>query len=187
MMDSNKIYFITTNGFKKEEALSAFRGSGIPIDVVQLEIQEIMHLDLGVIVKDKLLKAYKEFGLPCAVEHGALHIDSLNRLPGGISKVVWDTIQGKICNLILPSEERGATAKSLVGYCDGKKMYFFEGETRGTISDKARGDRAFQWDPIFIPEGCEKTYSELGFPGKEEYSQATKAWQKLINFLKQTN
>lgn len=38
----------------------------------------------------------------------------------------------------------------------------------------------FQWDPIFIPEGQNKTYAEMGFPEKGKYSQAAKAWQKLV-------
>jgi len=143
-----------------------------------------MHLELEIIVRDKLLKAYKQFGLPCIVEHGAILIDSLNKLPGGISKVVWDNIEDKICKLILPGEPRTATAKSVIGYCDGKRVHLFIGETKGKVAEEAKGDRKFQWDPIFIPEGTDKTYSELGFPEKENYSQAAKAWKQLIDFLK---
>jgi XTP/dITP diphosphohydrolase len=180
---ADKLYFISTNEYKKEEVLKAFNGSNIELEVVSLQIRELMDLDLEVIVKDKLLQAYKEFGLPCAVEHGAIHIEALNRLPGGISKVVWDSVGDKICKFIQPGEPRNAIAKSLVGYCDGKKLHFFPGETKGTIAEEARGDRKFQWDPIFIPDGSSSTYAELGFPEKETFSQANKAWKGLINFL----
>ncbi len=180
---AGKIYFVTTNEYKKEEVVNAFKGANIELEVVSLQISELMDLDLEVIVKDKLLKAYKKFGLPCAVEHGAIHIDALNRLPGGISKVVWDSVGDKICKFIQPGESRNAIARSLVGYCDGKKMYFFSGETKGTIAEKSRGDRKFQWDPIFIPEGSTSTYAELGLPEKGKFSQATKAWKELINFI----
>ncbi len=180
---TEKLYFITSNDYKKEEVVKIFTGTSIELQVVALQIQELMHIDLEVIVKDKLLKAYKAFGLPCAVEHGAIHIDALNRLPGGISKVVWDSVGDKICNFIQAGESRSAIAKSLVGYCDGKKMYFFPGETKGEIAQEAKGDRKFQWDPIFIPNGSSSTYAELGFPEKETFSQATKAWKQLISFL----
>ena len=182
-MIPEKIYFLTSNSFKAEEFESAFKYSGFDYEIVLENIQEIMHFELEVIVKDKLLKAYKAFGNPCVVEHGAIHIDALNGLPGGISKVVWDTINEKICSLIQPTESRNATAKTLVGYCDGKNLHFFPGETKGTISDKARGIRKFQWDPIFIPNGSIQTYGELGFPGKEKFSQATKAWKLLLQYL----
>lgn len=181
-----KLYFITSNEFKKEEVKSIFLNTDIDLEVVNIKIQEIMHIDLEIIVRDKLLKAYKEFGLPCAVEHGAILIDSLNGLPGGISKVVWDTIEDKICKLILPGERRTATAKSVIGFCDGQQIHTFIGETKGTISEEARGDRKFQWDPIFIPEGSTKTFSEIGLPEKAKYWQGTKAWKQLIDFLKQS-
>ena len=80
-------------------------------------------------------------------------------------------------------ESRNAIAKSLIGFCDGRKMYFFAGETKGTIAQKARGDRKFQWDPIFIPDGSTYTQAGMEFPEKEKFSQATKGWKELINFL----
>jgi len=178
-----KLYFVTTNEFKKEEVTKIFSNSNVVLEVVNIHISELMHLDLEEIVKDKLLQAYKLFGLPCAVEHGAIHIDALNRLPGGISKVVWDSVGDKICKFIQPGEPRTATARSLVGYCDGKKMHFFLGETKGMIAEESRGDRKFQWDPIFIPDGSTSTYSELGLSEKYQFSQATKAWSQLIKFI----
>jgi inosine/xanthosine triphosphate pyrophosphatase family protein len=47
-----------------------------------------------------------------------------------------------------------------------------------------RGDYKFQWDPIFIPGGQDKTYAELGFPDKGKYSQAAEAWRQLLKHLK---
>lgn len=184
---SKTLYFITSNKHKKEEAEYIFTPSGIQLQTVNIRISEIMHLELEEIVEDKLLKAYQQFGLPCAVEHGALHIDFLDALPGGLSKVVWDTIKGKLCDLVLPGKDRAATAKSVVGYCDGRKLHFFTGETRGEIADAPKGGRDFQWDPIFIPDGGKQTFSELGFPDKLPFSQATKAWEQLIAFLKSQN
>jgi XTP/dITP diphosphohydrolase len=181
-----KIYFITSNIFKEEECRRSFEGSNYEINIIPTQIQEVMDLNLEEIVRDKLLKAYKSFGNPCVVEHGAIHIDALNGLPGGISKVVWDSIQGKICTLIQPKESRKAIAKALIGYCDGKKLYYFSGETKGTIAKKPLGKRKFQWDPIFIPEGSKRTYGQLGFPGKEKFSQASKAWKLFIEYLETT-
>jgi len=181
----NKLYFVTTNGFKKDEAVKLFCSyPEIAFSVIENHITEIMDFDLKVIVRDKLLKAYQILGLPCAVEHGALHIDYLNGLPGGISKVVWDNLDDKIC-LLLPDDSlaRRATAKSVVGYCDGKKIHMFEGETSGSISSSGRGDRKFQWDPIFIPDGETQTYAELDIDRKLQYSQAMKAWKQLASFL----
>lgn len=174
-----KLYFVTVNKFKAQEVRSYLKDSRVEVETIGFQIQEILHLELEQIVRDKLLKAYAHLGSPCAVEHGGLLIDALNRLPGGLSKPMWDAVEGQICNFIQRGESRAATAKSVVGYCDGKKVHLFSGETRGIISKVARGAYKFQWDPIFIPNGSTKTYAELGFPRKADYSQAKKAWTLL--------
>ncbi len=179
----SKIYFVSVNKYKAEEVRYCFKNSHVDLFVVDnIKIQEIMDIDLEIIIKDKILKAYRKLKSPCVVEHGALHIEALKGLPGGLSKVIWDTVGDDICKWI-PKESRNARAKSMLGYCDGKKCYLFKGETRGTIADRKRGEREFQWDPIFIPEGETITYAELGFPEKMKYSQAAKAWEGLINHL----
>jgi XTP/dITP diphosphohydrolase len=179
-----KIYFVTVNEFKAKEVPYFLRESGVDLQVVDLPIQEILNIDLSVIIKDKVLKAYREFGRPCVVEHGGLMIDALKGLPGGLSKVVWDTIGDKICNFLGRADSRAATAQSVIGYCDGQRIHIFIGETRGTIAECSRGAYKFQWDPIFIPDGQDKTYAELGFPDKCKYSQAAEAWRQLLSHLR---
>ena len=77
-------------------------------------------------------------------------------------------------------------ARAFIGYCDGKNVYTFKGEAKGTISDKPKGSRDFYWDTIFIPEGELKlTYAEIvdtyGLKEKiVKYSQSAKA---MIGFL----
>lgn len=178
-----KLYFVTVNNFKATEVASYLRGTDIELQVIQHQIQEILNIDLSVIVEDKVLKAYRHLGRPCVVEHGGLLLDALNGLPGGLSKVVWDTVGDKICGFLRKEDSRAATAQSVIGYCDGRRLYEYVGETRGTIANRARGSYKFQWDPIFIPDGQDRTYAEMGFPEKGQYSQAAKAWKQLVDSL----
>ena len=179
------LYFASSNKFKHKEVGIILKGSGYKLMDPKIDaIQEILHKDLEEIVRDKTLKAYAALGLPCVVEHGAIHIEAMNELPGGLSKVMWDNVGDKMCNYIGATESRAAIAKSVVGYCDGKKIYLFSGETKGEVAKKARGGYRFQWDPIFIPEGIHKTYAEIGSPKKLKYSQAAKAWKLLLDHLK---
>lgn len=181
-----KLYFVTISEFKGIEVQTYFKDSGIDLEIVNYAIQEILHKDLNVIVLDKITKAFIELGVPCAVEHGGLFIDALNGLPGGLSKVVWDNIGDKLCGFIQKGDSRAATAKSIIGYCDGMKRHLFVGETRGVIAKSGCGEYRFQWDPIFKPNGSNRTYAEMGFPEKAKYSQASKGWAELIKFLKCT-
>lgn len=178
-----KLFFVTVNDFKTKEVREYLKDSGVELEIVKYGVQEILNIDLSVIVKDKALKAYQQLGIPCVVEHGGLIIDALKGLPGGLSKVVWDAVGDKLCNFLDDKDTRAATAQSVIGYCDGRRVHIHVGETRGRVADRARGGYTFQWDPIFIPDGQSKTYAELGFPEKGKYSQAAKAWNALVKQL----
>ncbi|WP_158789127.1 non-canonical purine NTP pyrophosphatase [Granulicella sp. L46] len=179
-----KLYFVTMNPFKEQEVTQYLQDAPVDLQVFKYPIQEILNLNLEVIARDKALKAYARLGRPCAVEHGGLSIEALQGLPGGLSKVVWDSVADKVCNFLDANESRAASAQTVIGYCDGKRVHLFKGETKGTISECSRGDYAFQWDPIFIPNGDTRTYAEMGFPEKARYSQAAKAWGEFAAYLR---
>ncbi len=63
--------------------------------------------------------------------------------------------------------------------------YQFEGICKGNIIDTPRGDQGFGYDPIFIPEGSEKTFAEMPMEEKNKFSHRKKATEKLIRFLKE--
>ncbi|MGD0208727.1 MAG: non-canonical purine NTP pyrophosphatase [Verrucomicrobiota bacterium] len=181
-----KLYFVTVNTYKTTEVQQYFSVPDVKLEFVNYRIQEILNLDLDEIVKDKTLKAHKYLGLPCVVEHGGLLINALQSFPGGLSKVVWDTTNDLLCGFIPKGISRSATAKSVIGYCDGMRIHLFKGETTGTVAESSRGNYKFQWDPIFIPDGATETYAEMGFPKKGQYSQAAKAWSQLADHLKKS-
>ena len=58
----------------------------------------------------------------------------------------------------------------------------FIGKTEGKIVD-ARGDNNFGWDPIFEPEGFDKTYAQLDKDTKNKISHRFRATEKFIQFL----
>jgi len=57
------------------------------------------------------------------------------------------------------------------------------GETRGRVVLPPRGDQGFGWDPIFLPEGEELTYAELGSEAKDSLSHRGRAWRALLDKL----
>jgi XTP/dITP diphosphohydrolase len=92
-----------------------------------------------------------------------LFIDRLNGFPGGLTQVFWDTLEAdRVSELFGQAPDTGVTAKTLIGYCDGRSIHRFRGEVRGRIASEPRGDRAFQWDCVFIPDGFTETYAEMG-------------------------
>lgn len=81
-------------------------------------------------------------------------------------------------------EERKASFKDvMVLITEDKKIYVVEGECKGTISYDFKGSEAFGYDPIFIPEGYDKTFGELGPDIKDKISHRAKALEKLKETL----
>ena len=61
----------------------------------------------------------------------------------------------------------------------------FEGEVRGRIDTGKHGTSGFGYDPIFIPEGYDKSFAELGEEVKNQISHRAKAVMKLADYLRQ--
>ncbi len=146
-----------------------------------IDIKEIQSEDVKKIVKDKATKAFKKIGKPLIVEHTGLFFKDLSGYPGGLTQIFWDSLKGeKVVELFAGQK---VTAKTMICFCDGKKFNYFTGEVKGKIATDVRGDSKFQWDTVFIPEGSDKTFAEMGRK-KQEVSMRRDALEKLYEFLK---
>ena len=83
--------------------------------------------------------------------------------------------------------ERGAQFRTVVALLIGKESHLFEGIVRGTIIEERRGEGGFGYDPIFVPEGYEQTFAELGSEVKNSISHRAKAVKQLAEYLLMTN
>lgn len=147
------------------------------------EINEIQTADVNALINDKLLKAFNIVKAPVIVEHTGLYLDELNGFPGGLTQPFWDKLQKeKFCHYFGGTS---LTAKTTLGFCDGKKKHFFTGEVKGKVATKPEGNDKFQWDCVFIPDGYNNTFAELG-DEKLKISMRTKAFQKLQAYLEGT-
>ena len=79
--------------------------------------------------------------------------------------------------------ESKAKAVTTIGYIDGAKIYIFTGEISGSILDSPRGNRDFQWDCVFVPDGETQTFAEMG-NRKNEISMRKIALEKFTAFIK---
>ena len=60
----------------------------------------------------------------------------------------------------------------------------FRGEVSGVITDAPRGENGFGYDPVFIPDGYDKTFAELGAEVKDSISHRGKAFALAADFVK---
>lgn len=182
-----KLYFVTTNENKIAESQAFFSETEIPavknieFCPVRHDVQEIMHPKLEEVVRWKALEAYRYLRQPCLVEHGGLFFEGLPELPGPLGKIIWNAVGERMCGFLRQGDSRRAVARAIIGYCDGRKIRLYNGETRGEVAERARGDyNKSNWDPIFVPEGSEETYGEMGPDRKRPTSPLTRGWELFL-------
>jgi XTP/dITP diphosphohydrolase len=178
-----EIRFVSGNRFKIDETTEIMKGRGIDIIPVNNKIEELQTLNVKNLVKDKLMKAFSMIGRPLFVEHTGLYIKYLNDFPSGLTQIFWDSLEAdKFAKLIGNLPDTTVLARTIIGYCDGKQIHYFDGEINGNITDTPKGDRKFQWDCVFIPCGESKTFAEMG-SAKNDISMRKQALEKFRKFL----
>jgi len=177
-----KIYFATTNEGKLKEAESIL---GIKVIGTPLEIEEIQSLEAVKVATQKAKDYFKILKKPIFAEDMALSFSALKGFPGTYIKDFLDTFGNKgLVELIKGNKDRTAYAQTTIVYIDREGLeHVFTGIVKGKISDKPKGDKGFGWDPIFIPEGENKTFGEMELNEKNKYSMRAKALKKLSSWL----
>ena len=82
-------------------------------------------------------------------------------------------------------ENRKAVFKTVITYYSAGKYVQFEGVTEGKILEERSGTSGFGYDPIFKPDGADKTYAEMTLEEKNAFSHRKKSFDRFANHLKQ--
>lgn len=179
----NKLFFITGNNkkFNEVKAVLPF------VEQLDIDLPEIQDIDPKNIIRHKLFEAFNHKEGEFIVEDTSLFMDCLNGLPGPLIKWFLATIDnGGLVQLAEKLGNNKAEARTIIGYGKNREeIYFFEGSVFGKIR-KAGPDSGFGWDPIFQPDGYEKTFGEMGQEEKNKISMRKIATEKLKDFLELT-
>lgn len=71
-----------------------------------------------------------------------------------------------------------------VAYDPQGQEHVIEGIVAGQISNSAQGTSGFGYDPVFIPDGHDKTFAELGMAVKNQISHRAKAIRELMALMR---
>jgi XTP/dITP diphosphohydrolase len=120
---------------------------------------------------------------PIFVEDSGLFIKSLRGFPGPYSSYVFKTIGcTSILNLLKDYHNREAEFRSVIAYTDNEmknNVKIFVGSVLGKITTKTIGGKGFGFDPIFIPNNQEKTFSEMELREKNKFSHRGKSLREF--------
>jgi XTP/dITP diphosphohydrolase len=183
-MKLDKITFVTGNKKKVTEVQQILN---IPLEIMDIELDEIQESNLERIAMHKLNQAFSIIKKPVIVDDVSVSIDAWNGFPGPLIKWILKAGDGGpdlLLKLLENEQNRKATASLAIGFHDGKTTHLFIGEARGTIARKIVGENGLGWDGVFIPEEKSETYAQMPVDEKNAISHRRKALDKLSDFLK---
>ena len=157
------VRFVSSNRHKYDEALPVLRGLGVRVEYERARLREVQSDELAVIARAKARDAYGRLGRPVIVEDDGLFIEALGGFPGAYSSHALRTIGiAGVLRLLEGSGDRRARFSAAIAYDDGPERRTFEASVRGVISEVSRGGESWGYDPVFVPDGQDKTFAEMG-------------------------
>ena len=185
---------VATNNAHKLEEISAILGDEMEL----LSLKDInCHADIPETAntlegnaRQKAMYIYENYGMDCFADDTGLEVDALNGAPGVFSaRYAGDghDSEANMQKLLKELEGKGnrkAQFRTAICLIMEGKEYLFEGIVKGEIIAEKRGGAGFGYDPIFVPEGYEQTFAELGNDIKNTISHRARAVEKLCKFLK---
>jgi len=189
MKTKKVLKFITGNKKKLEEAKAIFERDYPEIELVMAKDVDIPELqgDPVEISQAKLQWAIERTEGPLIVEDTSLCFNAFKGLPGPYIKDFLTKLGTKGLYKILDGfEDKTAYSQCIFGLVrkKGDKGELFIGQTPGRIVEP-RGPENFGWDPVFEPDGYDKTYAEIPSEEKNKISHRSKSLAKLVEYLKE--
>ena len=135
----------------------------------------------------KALAACRYCDVPAFADDSGLEVAALNGRPGIHSSRYAPTDAERIAKLL--DEMKGVTDRRARFVCviaiaaNGEVIETFEGEVSGKILDAPRGENGFGYDPIFQPDGFDKSFAELSSEEKNRISHRARAYAKAKEFV----
>lgn len=160
-----KITYLTTNPLKVEEAKLILSLYDIEVEIldVDFEILEIQAKNCADVAKFSAKYAAEKLGIPVLKSDSGLYVDALGGLPGPYNAYFANQIGiDKFLKLLKNEKNRSARIEHCFAYCEpGSEPIVFVGGSTGTISRESRGVLGAWHDKFYIPDGENKTLSEL--------------------------
>ena len=195
MSDHIHTLVFATNNVHKAKEVSLILGNAYEIRTlkevgINIEIPE-PHDTLEANAREKSMTIYSLKGLDCFSEDTGLEVEALQGEPGvrsaryaGEPSDDKNNIK-KLLGAMEATQHRKARFRTVISLVEAGLEKQFEGICTGCIARAAKGDNGFGYDPVFIPDGSERTFAEMNAMEKKEFSHRRKAVDLLVAYLKQ--
>ncbi len=189
---NSKLCFATNNRHKLEEVQSILENKFQLLTLEDIGCYEEVPETQPTIEGNSLQKAqyiYEKYGVNCFADDSGLEVDALDGEPGVISARYAGGYKDhnknmeKLLSKLAPNADHSAQFRAVITVVIDGKYEQFEGIIRGKIIREARGTGGFGYDPIFIPDGYDRTFAEMTMEEKNPISHRGISMAKLVKYL----
>jgi XTP/dITP diphosphohydrolase len=187
-----QIVFATNNEHKLTEISNLLGDSFTLLNLKDVKIADVIPENLPTLEGNATFKAryiHKRTGMNVFADDTGLEIEELNGRPGvhsarfaGVKKDYHANTE-KVLKLMEGKKNRKARFRTVIALILNGSEFLFEGIVTGTILHREQGTGGFGYDPIFIPEGENKSFAEMSLNEKNSISHRAIAFKKLKVFL----
>ncbi|WP_242923355.1 non-canonical purine NTP diphosphatase [Pontibacter liquoris] len=188
-----QLCFATNNKYKLAEVSQMLEGTYTLLSLQDIDCHEELPEEQDTLEGNSLQKAayiWDNYHVSCFADDTGLEVEALQGAPGvysaryaGPQRSDADNINLLLHNLDGKLNRRARFRTSITLILDGAQ-HQFEGIVEGTITDNWQGNKGFGYDPVFIPEGHDRTFAEMSAEAKNAISHRGRAVQQLVAFLK---
>jgi len=189
-----KLIFATNNLHKFRE-IREITGKNIHLlSLKDIGFSEDIPEDFDSLEENAAQKAfyiYSRFHIDCFSDDTGLEIEALNNEPGVFSaryageQCSFEDNIKKVLSNLEGIENRKARFRTVIALVMQGNLTLFSGGINGTITQEKRGNQGFGYDPVFVPDGFEKTFAEMSPAEKNSISHRTVAIDKLVKYLRE--
>lgn len=182
-------YLATGNPHKVEEIEQALDGTGVSVEQAEVDLDEIDAEDVADVTLRKVMDAYKtiEPDGVTIVDDTGLYVDALNGFPGSHASFFLEKCGNDgLLTLMQGKDDREAYFKTCMAIYEPEKddVTLLTGRCGGRITREQRGDEGFGYDPVFVPEGHDRTFAE-DTEHKMQVSHRTQVIEALVDWVEE--
>ena len=188
-----KIVFATNNKHKLEEIKDILGKDFEIVSLAEIGCHEDIPetgLTLEENARQKSTYIVEHYNHDCFADDTGLEVDVLNGEPGVHSARYAEGTDHdseanmrKLLSKMSNVKDRTARFRTVISLIINGVEHQFEGRVEGRIATEKHGKEGFGYDPIFIPEGYNKSFAELGEEVKNQISHRARAVKKLAEYL----
>ncbi len=189
-----KLVFATNNKHKLQEVRDILGNSVDVLSLNDIDCHDEIPETGTTLEENALIKARwvsEKYGYNCFADDTGLEVETLGGAPGVYSA----RYAGEECNSqanmekllknLAAESNRKAQFRTVIALIVNGKEKLFDGIVKGRISNEKMGEAGFGYDPIFIPQGHEMSFAQMGSEVKNSISHRFRATEKLSNYIKE--